>query len=196
MLIPIAGDIWRVGDYTWKSCSVSVPTRAPGKGLPNSYAGRSLELHRRYGGLLHRISKRPHADEAIKKLLDELDMWDHICCNMDHGGVLLKDPRLKAVAIKGPLPRPRRSLSRGIAAVLRWRRPHRRRSSAANRHWGVTAQYLKTLFPRKSLRLTIPGVRRKQRSWQCFGTVKTGTIAQTEEEQRRSGLKITTRACR
>jgi hypothetical protein len=61
-------------------------------------------LHRDHAGLMHLDIKRPGLDGDIAKLLDRMDLWDHVAyCNMTHGGVILKDPRTKLRRYKASL---------------------------------------------------------------------------------------------
>jgi len=63
-----------------------------------------FELHRRYAGLMHLDIKRPDLDKLIADLLTRMDMWDHVgYCNMEHGGVILRDRRLKLRRYKASL---------------------------------------------------------------------------------------------
>jgi hypothetical protein len=63
-----------------------------------------LDLHRRYSGLLHLDIKRPGLDRAIAELLTKMDMWNHVAyLNMDNGGVLIRDPRIKLRRYKSSL---------------------------------------------------------------------------------------------
>lgn len=63
-----------------------------------------FDLHRKHAGLMHLDIKRPGQDKAIAELLTRMDMWDHVgYCNMDHGGVILRDERLKLRRYKGGL---------------------------------------------------------------------------------------------
>jgi hypothetical protein len=63
-----------------------------------------FELHRRYAGLMHLDIKRPDLDKLIADLLTRMDMWDHVgYCNMENGGVILRDPRLKLRRYKASL---------------------------------------------------------------------------------------------
>ena len=60
-------------------------------------------LHRRFGGLIHLDIKEPGLDKAIAKLLDELDMWEHVAfCNDANAGVLRGHPKLSLLRYKGP----------------------------------------------------------------------------------------------
>lgn len=62
-----------------------------------------LLLHRRYGGLLHLDIKEPGLDKAIAALLDELDMWDHVAfCNDANAGVLRGHRKLNLLRYKAP----------------------------------------------------------------------------------------------
>src|SRR5437762_12889429 len=62
-----------------------------------------LDLHRKYGGLIHLDIKRPGLDNAVADLLTRMDVWDHIAfCNDDNAGVILRDARLKRLRYKAP----------------------------------------------------------------------------------------------
>jgi hypothetical protein len=94
-----------VADYNWSELQ-QLRFREPGRfgdqcRLPTLV--EVLELHRKYAGLLHLDIKRPGLDPAIGDLLTRMDIWDHVAyLNMDNGGVLLRDPRLKLRRYKGP----------------------------------------------------------------------------------------------
>jgi hypothetical protein len=63
-----------------------------------------FELHRRYAGLMHLDIKRTGLDKLIAELLTRMDMWDHVgYCNMENGGVILRDERLKLRRYKASL---------------------------------------------------------------------------------------------
>jgi hypothetical protein len=63
-----------------------------------------FELHRRYAGLMHLDIKRTGLDKLIADLLTRMDMWDHVgYCNMENGGVILRDQRLKLRKYKASL---------------------------------------------------------------------------------------------
>ncbi len=81
----------------------------------------ALDLHRRYGGLVHLDIKRPGLDKAIADLLSRMDMWDHVAyCNAEHGGVILTDARLKLRRYKAGLYQDRSEMfPEAIAAALR-----------------------------------------------------------------------------
>lgn len=95
-----------VSDYTWEELQ-RFAFREPGPfgqqcRIPT--LAEVFELHRQYAGLLHLDIKRPNLDQAIAQLLDRFDMWDHVAyCNLETGGVILKDPRLKSCHYKGGL---------------------------------------------------------------------------------------------
>lgn len=62
-----------------------------------------LELARRRGMLLHLDVKQTGLDEAIARLLDQADAWDHVVgVNGTTAPKLAKDPRVKPVRYKGP----------------------------------------------------------------------------------------------
>jgi hypothetical protein len=94
-----------VGDYTWEELQ-AFRFRNPGRfgdecRIPTLV--EVFELHRKYAGLMHLDIKRPGLDRDIADLLTRMDMWDHVAyCNMDNGGVILKDPRLKLRQYKAP----------------------------------------------------------------------------------------------
>ena len=191
-----------VGDYTWEELQ-RFPFRNPGPfgmdcRIPT--LAEVLQLHRRYGGLLHLDIKRPGLDEAIKKLLDELDMWDHVAyCNMDHGGVLLLDKRLQLCRYKGGL-----YLDHGevfpaaIAAALQ--NPGdglivddpRGTVLALGRMLGpvskdlVSVKVAQTQNPVAAPEAMLLAMLQDRQDW--------NVVAETEEEQRRSGVKIAARA--
>lgn len=87
-----------VGDYSWQELQ-RFRFRNPGRfgahcRIPTLI--EVFELHRKYGGLMHLDIKRQGLDRAIAELLTQMDMWDHVAyCNLDNGGVILKDARLK-----------------------------------------------------------------------------------------------------
>jgi hypothetical protein len=63
-----------------------------------------LELHRAHAGLMHLDIKRTGLDKLIADLLTRMDMWDHVAyCNMETGGVILRDKRLKLRRYKAGL---------------------------------------------------------------------------------------------
>jgi hypothetical protein len=95
-----------VSDYTWEELQ-RFHFRSPGR-LGDQCRIPTLEevllLHRQYSGLMHLDIKRPNLDRAIAQVLDRLDLWDHVAyCNLDNGGRLLKDPRLKLCHYKASL---------------------------------------------------------------------------------------------
>ncbi|HZL89555.1 MAG TPA: glycerophosphodiester phosphodiesterase family protein [Pirellulaceae bacterium] len=95
-----------VSDYTWEDLQ-QFRFRNPGRfrdqcRIPT--LDEVFALHRQYAGLMHLDIKRPNLDRSIAKLLDRFDLWDHVAyCNLDHGGSLLKDPRLKLCRYKASL---------------------------------------------------------------------------------------------
>jgi hypothetical protein len=63
-----------------------------------------FELHRKYAGLMHLDIKRQGLDKLIADLLTRMDLWDHVpYCNMETGGVILRDKRLKLRRYKASL---------------------------------------------------------------------------------------------
>lgn len=63
-----------------------------------------FELHRQHAGLMHLDIKRTSLDKLIADLLTRMDMWDHVgYCNMETGGIILRDPRLKLRRYKAGL---------------------------------------------------------------------------------------------
>lgn len=95
-----------VADLTWDELR-RAPFREPG---PWGAACRIptlaevFQLHRDLSGLLHLDIKRPGLDAAIGRLLDEYDLWEHVIhCHRDHGGELLRNPRLRLLRYKGNL---------------------------------------------------------------------------------------------
>jgi hypothetical protein len=95
-----------VGDYTWEALQ-RFQFRSPGKfgeqcRIPTLQ--EVFDLHRQYAGLMHLDIKRPNMDQAIGQLLDQMDLWDHVAyCNLDNGGSLLQNPRLKLCQYKAGL---------------------------------------------------------------------------------------------
>jgi hypothetical protein len=94
-----------VSDFTWQELR-RFPFRDPG---PYGKACRIptlvevFELHRRYNGLLHLDVKKPGLETAIARLLDRLDMWDHVAyCNDYNSTTLLRNPRLQRCRYKAP----------------------------------------------------------------------------------------------
>jgi hypothetical protein len=62
-----------------------------------------LDLHRRYGGLLHLDIKLPGLDQAVADLLTRMDVWDHVAyCNRENADVIVYDPRLRLLQYKAP----------------------------------------------------------------------------------------------
>lgn len=63
-----------------------------------------FELHKQYAGLMHLDIKRPNLDLAIAKLLDEMDLWEHvIACSQELGAAIVKHPRVSLRHYKGGL---------------------------------------------------------------------------------------------
>ena len=87
-----------VGDYTWDDLQ-RFRFRNPGRFRDHCRIPTLVDvfdLHRKYAGLMHLDIKRHGLDRAIADLLTRMDMWDHVgYCNMETGGVILRDPRLK-----------------------------------------------------------------------------------------------------
>ncbi|HMF18500.1 MAG TPA: glycerophosphodiester phosphodiesterase family protein [Gemmataceae bacterium] len=95
-----------VSEFTWKDLQ-RFRFRNPGRFGEHCHIPTLVEvfeLHRRYGGLMHLDVKRPDLDKLIAELLTRMDMWDHVgYCNMENGGVILHDPRLKLRRYKASL---------------------------------------------------------------------------------------------
>lgn len=95
-----------VSDYSWEELQ-RFAFREPGPfgqqcRIPT--LAEVFELHRLHGGLIHLDIKRPNLDQAISQLLNRFDLWDHVAyCNLETGGMILKDPRLKLCRYKGGL---------------------------------------------------------------------------------------------
>src|SRR5262249_36252646 len=95
-----------VSEFTWQELQ-QFRFRNPGRfgeqcRIPT--LAEVFELHRRYAGLMHLDIKRPDLDKLIAALLTRMDMWDHVgYCNMENGGVILRDPRLKLRRYKASL---------------------------------------------------------------------------------------------
>jgi hypothetical protein len=95
-----------VSDYTWEELQ-RFRFRNPGRfgaqcRIPTLI--EVLDLHRRYGGLMHLDIKVHGIDRAIAGLLTRMDLWDHVAyCNEETGGVILHDPRLKRCRYKAGL---------------------------------------------------------------------------------------------
>jgi hypothetical protein len=94
-----------VSDYTWDELR-QFRFRDPGPfgaqcRIPTLV--EVLELHRRFGGLLHLDIKRPGLDRAVADLLTRMDLWDHVAyCNGANSDVILSDPRLQPLRYKAP----------------------------------------------------------------------------------------------
>jgi hypothetical protein len=80
-----------------------------------------FELHRTHAGLMHLDIKRTGLDKLIADLLTRMDMWDHVgYCNMETGGVILRDERLKLRKYKAGLYADRSEVfPESIAAALK-----------------------------------------------------------------------------
>lgn len=102
MLLEAYGD---VSDYTWERLQ-HFRFRNPGPFGPQCRIPTLVEifdLHRKYSGLMHLDIKQPGLDEDVADLLDQMDMWDHVVfCNVETGGVILRDARLKSCHYKAP----------------------------------------------------------------------------------------------
>jgi len=82
-----------VSEYQWEDLQ-KLKFRDPGKfgrytRIPT--LREVFELHREHSGLMFLDIKRPGLNEAIGKLLDEYDMWDHVV----HAPGDFSDPRIK-----------------------------------------------------------------------------------------------------
>lgn len=63
-----------------------------------------LELHRKYGGILHLDVKQAGIDREVGAMLDRTNMWDHIAhCNDYNADVILHDRRYRPRQYKGEL---------------------------------------------------------------------------------------------
>jgi glycerophosphoryl diester phosphodiesterase len=119
-LIEAFGD---VGDYDWSDLA-RVPFRRPGW-LGDQCRIPTLEevfeLHRQQSGLMHLDVKRPGLEPAIARLLDRLDLWDHIMAvNSENAPALLKDSRCHALRYRGSLYADRKEVfPDAIAEVLK-----------------------------------------------------------------------------
>jgi hypothetical protein len=95
-----------VSDYTWEELQ-RFRFRHPGRFGEQCRIPTLVEVfqqHREYGGLMHLDIKRPGLDVAIAELLTRMDVWDHVAyCNMDNGGVILRDSRIKLRRYKAGL---------------------------------------------------------------------------------------------
>jgi glycerophosphoryl diester phosphodiesterase family protein len=95
-----------VSEFTWAELE-QFRFRAPGRFGEQCRIPTLVEvfdLHRRYAGLMHLDIKRTGLDKLIAALLTKMDMWDHVgYCNMETGGVILRDPRLRLRRYKGGL---------------------------------------------------------------------------------------------
>jgi hypothetical protein len=95
-----------VSEYTWQELQ-QFRFRNPGRfgehcRIPTLV--EVFELHRQYAGLMHLDIKRPDLDKLIADLLTRMDMWDHVgYCNMENGGVILRDRRLRLRRYKASL---------------------------------------------------------------------------------------------
>ncbi|HEV3440395.1 MAG TPA: glycerophosphodiester phosphodiesterase family protein [Gemmata sp.] len=95
-----------VGDYTWEELQ-RFRFRNPGRFGEQCRIPTLVEvfdLHRKYAGLMDLDIKRMGLDKAIAELLTRMDMWDHVrSCNLETGGIILRDPRLKMRRYKASL---------------------------------------------------------------------------------------------
>ncbi|MDB5392416.1 MAG: glpQ1 [Planctomycetaceae bacterium] len=95
-----------VSDVTWAELQ-QFRFRAPGRfgeqcRIPT--LAEVFELHRQYAGLMHLDIKRPNLDLAIAKLLDQMDLWEHvISCSAELGAAIVKNPRVSLCRYKGGL---------------------------------------------------------------------------------------------
>ena len=101
--LPAYGDI---SDYSYSQLQ-GLSFRDPG---PFGRAARIpkltevLDLHRRYGGLIHLDIKQSGIDVELSALLDRLDMWDHIAhCNAPNAQAILTNPKYHGRTYKGAL---------------------------------------------------------------------------------------------
>jgi len=90
-----------VSDYAWDALQ-RLPFRNPGRfgeycRVPT--LREVFELHCEYAGLVHLDVKRPRLVAPISKLLDELDMWDHVVA----APADFKDPRYQPTRVKAGL---------------------------------------------------------------------------------------------
>lgn len=94
-----------VSDYTWHELQ-RFRFREPGRfgkqcRIPTLV--EVFELHRKYAGLIHLDIKRPELDRTVAELLTKMDMWDQVAyCNIENGGAILSDFRLKLRRYKAP----------------------------------------------------------------------------------------------
>ncbi|WP_428265311.1 LamG-like jellyroll fold domain-containing protein [Haliangium sp.] len=94
-----------VSDYTWEELR-HVPFRRPGRF--GAYARvptlvESLDLHRRYGGLIHLDLKDLDAAPEVAALLTAMDMWDHVMSvTQTSATVIRSDPRFTELAYRCP----------------------------------------------------------------------------------------------
>ena len=94
----LAGAYGDVADHTWAELQ-TFPFRDPGRMAATCRIptlAEALTLHRDHGGLLVLDVKRPGLDDAIARLLEQTDMWDHVIgVNAETAPKLAKDPRVK-----------------------------------------------------------------------------------------------------
>ena len=119
-LINAFGD---VGDYDWSDLQ-AITFRRPGwqadlcriPTLEEVFA-----LHRDRSGLMHLDVKRPGLEPALAKLLDRMDLWDHVMAvNEENAPALLKDKRCHAMQYRGSLYADRREVfPESIAEVFK-----------------------------------------------------------------------------
>jgi hypothetical protein len=161
-----------------------------------------FELHKQYAGLMHLDIKRPNLDQAIAKLLDEMDLWEHvISCAQDLAASVAKHPRVSLRHYKGGL-----YLDRGevfpdaIAKVLQQAGDGvivddpRGTVLALGRKLGRVSKQPVTPRPVQAsgLESRDPNLAELIAVLQDHGDWN--QIAQTEEERRASGKRIVTRA--
>jgi hypothetical protein len=95
-----------VSDYTWAELQ-RFRFRNPGRfgvqcRIPTFV--ETLELHRKYAGLIHVDIKRMELDGAVADLITRMDMWDHvIAANADTGGAIRRDRRFQPRRYKAGL---------------------------------------------------------------------------------------------
>ncbi|HJN10353.1 MAG TPA: glycerophosphodiester phosphodiesterase family protein [Pirellulaceae bacterium] len=107
-----------VSDYAWDELQ-KFPFRNPGRfdkhcRIPT--LREVFELHRAHAGLMFLDVKRPHLFDSIAKLLDELDLWDHVV----QAPADFTDPRIKNTRGKASLYLDRTEIDvKAIAAALK-----------------------------------------------------------------------------
>jgi glycerophosphoryl diester phosphodiesterase len=112
-----------VGDYDWSELR-TFAFRRPGW-LGDFCRIPTLEevfaLHRDHAGLMHLDVKRPGLEPAIARLLDRMEIWDHVMAvNEENAPALLKDQRCRAMRYRGSLYADRKEVfPEAIAEVLK-----------------------------------------------------------------------------